>query len=122
MPLEPLRNGQLVRSHRFLAANTALPHLRGDDDDGRREEAFLRGAISLDVAVWADATDAVGSGAPPIFDSQVSLASRSEHQLRFDVVLRNRRVGHRFPGGTNDSNDVWVEVSLARPGQPPILL
>lgn len=122
MPLEPLRNGQLARSHRFLAANTALPHLRGDDEMQRREEAFLRGAVSLDVAVWADASDAVGSGAPPLFDSQVSLAGRSENLLRFDVVLRNRRVGHRFPGGTNDSNDVWVEVSLARPGQPPILL
>jgi tetratricopeptide (TPR) repeat protein/mono/diheme cytochrome c family protein len=122
MPLEPLRNGRLVRSHRFLAANTALPQLRGDEDMQRREEAFLRGAISLDIAVWPDAGDAGGGGPPPRFDRRVQLAPRDSSRLRFDVVLRNRRVGHRFPGGTNDSNDVWVEVSIARPGQPPLLL
>src|SRR5439155_22553928 len=27
-----------------------------------------------------------------------------------DVVLRSRGVGHRFPGGTMDSNEVWLEV------------
>jgi tetratricopeptide (TPR) repeat protein len=118
MPLEPLRSGQLVRSHRFLAANTALAQLRGDDDMQGREQAFLRGAISLDIAVWPDSSDASGGGPAPVFDPQVRLESRSRQKLRFDVVLRNRRVGHRFPGGTNDSNDVWVEVSLTRAGQP----
>src|SRR5262249_41646654 len=42
MPLEPAvlgdagaKNG-MVRSHRFLGANTALPHLRGDGEQERR--------------------------------------------------------------------------------------
>ncbi|HZS41434.1 MAG TPA: tetratricopeptide repeat protein [Polyangia bacterium] len=93
MPLEPAvlgdaaaKNGQ-IRSHRFLGANSALPQLRGDPEQAAREAAFLDGAVSLELA-WSPAgqTD------------------------RVDVVLANRRVGHRFPGGTNDSNLVWLEV------------
>ena len=30
----------------------------------------------------------------------------------FDVVVRNKGVGHTFPGGTNDSNEGWLEVSV----------
>ncbi len=128
MPLEPLRSGKLARSHRFLAANTALPALRGDLDMQDRERRFLQGAVSLDIAVWpAEPTPTEPSSeaakspdSAPVFDPHVVVGGSG--RLRFDVVLRNRRVGHRFPGGTNDSNDVWVEVSLGRPGQPPLLL
>jgi hypothetical protein len=90
MPLEPAPLGDLgakngmVRSHRFLAANSALPHLRGDADGERRVREALAGAVTVDLA-WHDPTVV-------------------------DVVLRARRVGHRFPGGTMDSNEVWVIV------------
>lgn len=128
MPLEPLRNGRLVRSHRFLAANTALPSLRGDPDMQERERQFLQGAVSLDIALWpaepgpseVHPDDGREPDAPPVFDRHVRVGTSG--RLRFDVILRNRRVGHRFPGGTNDSNDVWVEVSLGRLAQPPILV
>ncbi len=90
MPLEPAsmtelgaKNGML-RSHRFLAANSALPHLRGDADAEARVRAFLRDRASVDL-VWIDGR-------------------------HVDVVMRARNVGHRFPGGTNDSNEVWLEV------------
>jgi hypothetical protein len=90
MPYEAATRGDLaakqgrIRSHRFLAANSALPHLRGDADTEARTVEFLRGAVTVDLA-------SIGPGS-------------------VDVVLRNRRVGHRFPGGTNDSNEVWLEV------------
>ena len=74
----------MVRSHRFLGANTALPHLRADAASEAQEVAFLRGAVTVDLA-WQD-----------------------RHHV--DVVLRARRVGHRFPGGTMDSNEAWLEV------------
>src|SRR5439155_24756236 len=98
MPLEPTVLGDAaarpgpdgvrrVRSHRFLGANAALPHLRGDEEQERRTAEFLRGKVNLDLA-WA----ARGDGAPgPLLD----------------VVLRARGIGHRFPGGTMDSNEVW---------------
>ncbi len=48
MPPEPAVLGDLaaksgqVRSHRFLAVNTALPFLRGDEDTIQRIETFLQ--------------------------------------------------------------------------------
>jgi tetratricopeptide (TPR) repeat protein len=91
MPLEravlgdaAAKNG-MIRSHRFLGANTALPHLRGDREQEASAAAFLRGKASL-ALVWSGGD-------------------------RLDAVLRARGVGHRFPGGTMDSNEVWLEVT-----------
>ncbi len=112
MPLEPLRNGKLVRSHRFLGANTALPNLREDAEAFLRTREFLRGAVSLDVLILPPASPR--SDERPRLDAAVQIPRRG--RLHFDVVLRNRRVGHRFPSGTNDSNDVWVEVAIASSG------
>lgn len=112
MPLVRLRSGQLVRSHRFVAANAALAALRDDRETVERTREFLRGAISLDLAVLTQA-----AGTPeltPSLAAQVRITRQAP--LRFDVVLRNRRVGHRFPGGTNDSNDVWLQVEVRAPG------
>ena len=91
MPLEPAvlgdagaKNG-MVRSHRFLGANTALPHLRGDAEQERRTLENLRGRASL-ALLWSG-------------------------PARVDALMRARGVGHRFPGGTMDSNEVWLEVT-----------
>lgn len=91
MPREPAVHGDkaardgTIRSHRFLASNTALPSLRGDADHLARTQAFLAGGIvTLSLATSAPGT--------------------------LDVVLRNRGAGHAFPGGTSDSNEAWLEV------------
>jgi tetratricopeptide (TPR) repeat protein len=91
MPLEPATEGDaaakngMVRSHRFLGANTALPHLRGDTEQEQRVARNLRGRASL-ALIWSG-------------------------PRRVDALLRARGVGHRFPGGTMDSNEVWLEVT-----------
>ena len=91
MPLEPAVQGDagakngMVRSHRFLGANTALPHLRGDAEQERRTMENLRGRASL-ALLWSG-------------------------PRRVDALMRARGVGHRFPGGTMDSNEVWLEVT-----------
>lgn len=111
MPLVKLRSGQLVRSHRFIAANAALAALRDDREMIERTREFLAGAISLDLAVPPPSP---AQEQAPSLAAQVHIAPKA--LLRFDVVLRNRRVGHRFPGGTNDSNDVWLAVEVGVPG------
>ena len=35
---------------------------------------------------------------------------RRGESVRVDVVVRTRKVGHFFPGGTVDAFDVWVEL------------
>ena len=41
---------------------------------------------------------------------KVKAVVRRGESLRLDVVVRTRKVGHFFPGGTVDAFDVWVEL------------
>jgi tetratricopeptide (TPR) repeat protein len=50
----------------------------------------------------------VGQMAAPIDHSGIHLAPGST--ARVDVVVRTRKVGHFFPGGTVDAFDVWLEL------------
>jgi tetratricopeptide (TPR) repeat protein len=131
MPPEPAplgdmaaRNGT-VRSHRFLAANTALPFLRGDSATLRRTETFLRdgrlrvdlfalrrGASEWEGAAASEAERAGADGVPEMGLDWEKVTLRPGERVGFDVVVRNLGVGHAFPGGTNDSNQGWLEFSV----------
>lgn len=110
MPKEPARlgdaaakNGKLA-SHRFLGGHTWLASMRGDRDTLARIEALLRDAVSMRVAaVKKNQAEAV-----PLGDQIVDVAAGD--QLTVDVVVKNEKVGHRFPGGVMDADDTWLEV------------
>ena len=114
MPPEPAPLGDLaaengmVRSHRFLAANTALPFLRGDDATLRRIADYLRGD-KLRIDIFAVRTPGADS-ARPLADEESTVPAGVP--ITFDVVTRNLGVGHTFPGGTNDSNEGWIEFTV----------
>jgi tetratricopeptide (TPR) repeat protein len=50
----------------------------------------------------------VGQVAAPLDRVQTKFAPGST--VRLDVVVRTRKVGHFFPGGTVDAFDIWLEV------------
>ena len=50
----------------------------------------------------------VGQVAAPIDKAQPIVAPGST--IRVDVVVRTRKIGHFFPGGTVDAFDVWLEL------------
>ena len=113
MPYEPAVRGDAaarpgpdgvlrVRSHRFLGANTALPTLRGDEEAVRRESEFLTGKVTMALHPLP-----FGSRGEEAVSSE---EGRTRELPLIDVVLRSRGIGHRFPGGTMDSNEVWLEV------------
>lgn len=117
MPPEPAPLGDLaaedgvVRSHRFTAVNTALPFLRGDRETLERIEAFLRDEkLSVDIF----ALRRTGSEEPPMMGLGDGRGAglRAGERVTLDVVVRNRGVGHTFPGGTNDSNEGWLELTV----------
>jgi Flp pilus assembly protein TadD len=128
MPLEDATLGDVsaksgkVRSHRFLAVNTALPALRGDTDTIRRTEEFLQDK-KLKVDLFAlrrmndDGTDREVITALDLTQPLLVPGEKVEIQ----VVVRNLGVGHTFPGGTNDSNEGWIEFQVDAPGQPALL-
>jgi len=113
MPLEEAVEGDVsardgfVKSHRFLAVNTALPYIRGDEETIARIEEFLQDEkLSVDVFALRGA----GGAHYALDKSRPALVPGGQYE--FDVVVRNLAVGHTFPGGTNDSNEGWLEVSV----------
>jgi Flp pilus assembly protein TadD len=134
-----------VHSHRFAAANTAVPAVNQDRVQLTAVEEFLKsGFISVDIfavspvdekaegtrmirrageAPQANSTFAVGEEAEqagpaiirdvgrvaaPINKAAPALGPGST--VRVDVVVRTRKIGHFFPGGTVDAFDVWLEL------------
>jgi Flp pilus assembly protein TadD len=133
--------GGSVHSHRFPAANTALPTANQDAEQLKITEEFLKsGSLSVDIFGMMPETAQVKSGAaggsdlstlfavgeeaeskitpqsqgelPPIVAplNQTDPVVRPGDTVRVDVVVRTRKVGHFFPGGTVDAYDTWLEL------------
>jgi tetratricopeptide (TPR) repeat protein len=135
----------MIHSHRFPAANTAIPFVNHDTAQMKATEDFLKsGAVTVDIfavspvdertegtrmirrtgdapqpmssfAVGEEAETQrsvvirdVGEIAAPIDKAAPPVAPGSS--VRVDVVVRTRKVGHFFPGGTVDAFDVWLEL------------
>jgi tetratricopeptide (TPR) repeat protein len=135
----------MIHSHRFPAANTAVPFVNHDTAQMKATEDFLKsGAITVDIFAVSpvdeesegtrmirrtgDAPQAmssfavgeeaeaqrsvvireVGKVAAPIDKAAPPLPPGSS--VRVDVVVRTRKVGHFFPGGTVDAFDAWLEL------------
>src|SRR6266513_1009322 len=145
MPLTPSKdqgniNG-FVHSHRFPAANTALPVANEDPEQLKITENFLKDKIlSVDIfalsparselkhaafsqselattfAVGEEAEAKVTAAAPaevlPVTAplSRVQAVVRRGDTVRVDVVVRTKKIGHFFPGGTVDAYDTWLEL------------
>jgi tetratricopeptide (TPR) repeat protein len=138
-----------VHSHRFPAANTAVPYVNRDAVQLQAAEDFLKDKIvSVDIFA-ASPVEPAGPGAPapqmrrragegplaastfavgeeaegaraPVFLREVGRVAapldraapvvRPGDVVKVDVVVRTRKVGHFFPGGTVDAFDVWLEL------------
>jgi tetratricopeptide (TPR) repeat protein len=145
MPMESSKdqgnvNG-FVHSHRFPAANTAVPTANEDPAQLKLTEDFLRnGALTVDIFAISPAQAPLKPGATMQSDlsttfavgeeaeSKVAAASGGEaaavtaplnrvqpslrrgDTARVDVVVRTKKVGHFFPGGTVDAYDAWLEL------------
>ena len=115
MPLEPAvlgdvaaKNG-MVKSHRFLAVNTALPYLRNDTATISKVREFLQNG-KLRVDIFAIKTESHPE--PFMAVNHGHLNVKAGEKITADVVVRNMGVGHTFPGGTNDSNEGWLEFTV----------
>ncbi|HUJ94826.1 MAG TPA: tetratricopeptide repeat protein [Terriglobales bacterium] len=145
MPLTPSKDfGNVegkVHSHRFPAANTALPTANDDADQLRITEDFLKNKI-LSVDIFAFSPERNESSSGPVGQSELSTtfavgeeaetkitpAAETEavpvtaplnrvqavvrrgDTVRVDVVVRTKKIGHFFPGGTVDAYDTWLEL------------
>ncbi len=120
MPLVPSddegNDGGFVRSHRFATANATLPMLNGHEEQLRLVRMTLQDSIvTLDLfRIEVNGKVYGPDKAMPVLEPR--------DQVRLTLVVRNRKVGHIFPAGTNDSNDIWVELrALDRIGEPVLM-
>ena len=145
MPLQASKdqgniNG-FIHSHRFPAANTAVPTANEDTAQLKLTEDFLKnGIMSVDIFAVSPAqaplkaaaagqselstTFAVGEEAESKVNADgaadatpvtaplnlVQPALRRGDTVRVDVVVRTKKLGHFFPGGTVDAYDTWLEL------------
>ena len=148
-------NGK-VHSHRFPAANTALPFVNKDDKQLATTENFLKsGFITVDIFAVSPVADdngsarmvrrggndsqqantgfAVGEEAeqntPAVIRNVGEIAAPADasgitlkpgETVKVDVVVRTRKIGHFFPGGTVDAFDVWLELKACDDAGKPI--
>ena len=121
-PNDPTADAQgRVRSHLFAAANTALPALRGDQEMIDRITAFLQTACRIDItSVDVTPQDGDAGGAQTSLPAPlVRPGVLAGDTVEAHVVVRTMGVGHMFPGGTIDSNEVWIEFEAAVGDEAP---
>ncbi len=117
---------QLLRTEKFLQSgfiSVDLFAVAPEDGDRAGQPAMVRRAAPGDSAPQAMTGFAVGeeaeSAAPavirevgrvtsPIDAAGARVAAGST--VRVDAVVRTRKIGHFFPGGTVDAFDVWLEM------------
>jgi tetratricopeptide (TPR) repeat protein len=145
---DPAAKNGMIRSHRFAAANTAVPFVNKDAVQLKAVQDFLKdGQVTIDVfglvrgaeespitakastsgeqriaSTFAVGEESMDFGATRAFLTQprpvvapldkVDAVVRRGESVRLEVVLRTRKVGHFFPGGTVDAFDVWVELEV----------
>ncbi len=140
--------GGFLHSHRFAAANTAVPTAYDDQAQIAAVDKFLKGALSVDIFALAEepAESASGEGTagprgetPQLSSTfavgeessiglmgastavlpvskliaplgRVQASVRRGDTVRVEVVVRTRKLGHFFPGGTVDAFDCWLEL------------
>lgn len=106
---DPAARDGKVADHAFLGANTALPFVREDREWLARSEAFLQGVVSIDVGA-IELTGAHTSSRLLAPSGVVFLPAGAP--ITIDLIVRNRKSGHLFPGGIADLRETWLELTL----------
>ena len=109
------KNG-LTRSHRSLGANTAIPFYTGDKEQLRLTTEFLQAdkvRINIEKPNRSDATHSHKYVSPEISLTQESPAYYYlNEKVSLNVIVTNANVGHDFPGGSTDINEVWIHLKV----------
>lgn len=106
----------MVRSHRFIAANTAIPWLDGDKEQFELTKKWLKSRkILIDIFVPRDKE---ASRNMAFIDNAVYKSSEPiryvtmGEEVDIKVLLTNAGVGHGFPNGPLDVFEAWLEVKV----------
>ena len=108
-----LRDGQISVDVFGLVRARRAPRRAGEAPaaaaEPRLASTFAVGEESMNFGAARAFLAAAGRGASRRSTRSTPSVRRGE-SVRVEVVVRTRKVGHFFPGGTVDAFDVWVEL------------
>ncbi len=128
LPIANLHEDQLRRTIEFLQKNQvtvdvfAAGPARAIESPGVADAMGAAGGeepeLSSTFAVGEEAAMAVGGATSaarelePVWAplDRANVVVRRGEEIRVDVVVRTRTVGHFFPGGTVDAHEAWLEL------------
>ena len=104
--------GGLQRSHRLPGANTAIPYIIGDKNQLAFNTRFLQAnkiTLTIDKPKRPQALHSEKYIEPDIVNvTEPPGYYYLGDKVTINAVVSNVGVGHEFPGGTTDLNEVWV--------------
>jgi len=100
-----------IHNHQFPSANTAIVHLTGGPQERiDAHEKFNEGVMRLDLFALRKGGTLEGELVAPLRPNLPELVP-GERYL-FDAVVRTAKMGHTFTGGTSDSNEMWLDITV----------
>ena len=119
MPKVPLkdpsadRNG-LVKSHRFVGANTLTAILSDSPTQLEETIRFLQ-TNKIRITIDKPNRESATQNYTPLEKQERDQVTAPYHfylneQAKLNITVSNIGVGHNFPGGTIDINEAWIEI------------
>ena len=104
------KNNPSIHDHQFLGGNTGISWFKNLPDATVAQTEFLQGAVRVDLFGVRDLAAQKGKLHAPLRPLVPVLTPGRDYL--FETVVRALMIGHRFTGGTSDSNQVWLEVTV----------
>ncbi len=103
---------QKHRSHRFLAANTVIPHAQRDELPGWEKhlqltEQWLKGELPV-----PEIADKWANGPIVTVELKVPPTVAPGEEIPLKVTMGSNKVGHDFPTGPLDIIQSWLEITV----------
>ncbi len=105
-----------VRSHRFIAANTAIPWQDGDKEQFELTRDWLKGRKLL-ITIFVPSDDNASRNTAFVDNDIYKLSEPAPYvtmgqEVDLKVMLTNAGAGHGFPNGPLDIYESWLEVKV----------
>ena len=104
----PETGKNVVHSHFFPGANTALPFWRGDQEVIQQAQSILKDCARVDIFGVRKGGTLEGELIAPLRPEVPALEAGQAYLL--ETVIRTLKVGHHLTQGTVDSNELWLEI------------
>jgi tetratricopeptide (TPR) repeat protein len=100
-----------IHDHLFPAANTGLAWMKDQPEVIKRHQEFLKDIVRVDIFGLKEGGQVDSPLIAPLRPTVPALKPGTEYLL--ESVIRTLKMGHAFTQGTVDSNEVWLDVTVA---------